>query len=80
MKEENNIYLKPREVADYLRVTRGTVSRLVKAGVLPPPIVLSERVHRFRREDIEAIMRGETVSRDVVEDRRAAILRNLRRE
>jgi excisionase family DNA binding protein len=47
--------LNKAEVADKLRVSVQTVSRMVKTGELPR-IVVSARTIRFRPEDVEAAM------------------------
>ena len=48
-------FLTPKETALYLGVSRGTVDKLVQDGVLPAPTVLSPRVRRFKREDIDEL-------------------------
>lgn len=49
-------FLTPKEVAQYLGVSRSTVSKLVRDGVLPEPKELSPRVRRFSREDVDAAL------------------------
>lgn len=44
------------EVAERLRVARGTVYRLVASGHLPPPIRIGAKLARFRASDIEAMI------------------------
>lgn len=75
---EDKIYLTPKEVAAYLSVSRTTVSKLVEKGILPKPHVLTERVRRFKRSDIDAALSGEWSDRTVVDVRRAQILKGLK--
>ncbi|GAA0738412.1 helix-turn-helix domain-containing protein [Dactylosporangium roseum] len=48
----------PAEVAEVLRLTDETVHRWARIGKLPYVDVFG--VKRFRRSDVEAIVRGET--------------------
>jgi excisionase family DNA binding protein len=48
------------EVARMLRVNRATVTRYARLGLLPF-VRLPSGVYRFRREDIEALLRRESV-------------------
>jgi excisionase family DNA binding protein len=48
----------PAEVAEALRLSDETIHRWARIGKLPHVDVLG--VKRFRREDVEAILRGET--------------------
>jgi|GEM_PF-6638001 len=47
--------LKAKEVADILRVHRRTLARSVKAGRVPPPIVVGRHSHRWPADVIEAL-------------------------
>lgn len=47
------------EVADQFDVHPHTVRRWIKEGRLVPGVTLPSGRYRFRREDVEAILRGE---------------------
>lgn len=49
-------YLKVNEVATMLGVSRSTVWRWRKVGFLPPAYKISERMIRWREEDIKEWM------------------------
>lgn len=49
----NEPLLTIHDVCGRLKVTRGTVYNLVRAGRLPGPVKLSARCVRWRAEDIE---------------------------
>ena len=51
------ILLKTKEVAEYLKISTQQVRRLVNKGELPC-IRLSERVLRFRQEDVQEYING----------------------
>lgn len=51
--------LAPREVAAMLRVDSKTVTRWARAGKLPC-VLTPGGTRRYRRADIDAILRGET--------------------
>jgi DNA-binding transcriptional MerR regulator len=47
--------LTPREVMDEFRVSRHTLTRWAKLGLLPE-IRVSERITRYRRDDVERLL------------------------
>lgn len=51
------ILLKTKEVAEYLKISTQQVRRLVNKGELPC-IRLSERILRFRQEDVQEYING----------------------
>lgn len=50
--------LTPAKVMEILHISRSTLWKLIKAGRLPR-VLLGTRTMRFRREAVEALMRGE---------------------
>jgi predicted DNA-binding transcriptional regulator AlpA len=46
--------LKAEQLADMLQVDKRSIRRLLLEGALPFPIRLSDRIHRWRRSDIDA--------------------------
>lgn len=56
------------EVAERLRVARGTVYRLVASGHLPPPIRIGAKLSRFKSSDIEALIERGTAGRTAERD------------
>lgn len=55
-------YLRDKQVSEKLSMSRASVWRLAKAGKLPAPIKLSERVTVWRASDIEAFIASKEVS------------------
>lgn len=55
-------YLRDKQVAEKLSMSRASVWRLAKAGKLPAPIKLSERVTVWRASEIEAFITSKEVS------------------
>lgn len=51
----NNPYLTPQEVMDTLKVSRVTLWRLEKKGVLKP-IRISEKILRYNPSDVERLL------------------------
>lgn len=56
MQHVENELLTPVQAAEALGVSRTTITRIVQAGRLPQ-IEISARVRRFRREDVESLLR-----------------------
>ena len=52
-----NMYLKPKEVAKELRVTKITVLKWIKSGKLHA-IKLSENNFRIRKEDVDTFVKN----------------------
>jgi excisionase family DNA binding protein len=50
-----------KDLADLLRCSVYTVRRKVRLGLLPPPLVLGPRLHRWRRRDVERLTPGRLV-------------------
>jgi predicted DNA-binding transcriptional regulator AlpA len=44
------------QLAALFRVSRRTIWRWVKDGILPPPLAITRRIRLWRRSDIEAII------------------------
>jgi excisionase family DNA binding protein len=63
--------LTPKEVADRLRVSHDTVSRMIKRGELPA-IRLSQRIVRIPVPAVERLESGATAARRSVVRRRVA--------
>jgi excisionase family DNA binding protein len=51
-----NDYMTATEVANYLKVTRVTIYRMIGRGQLPQPVRLSTRCSRWKRSSVEAAM------------------------
>lgn len=49
-------YMTAIEVAEFLRVTRVTVYRMIRRGQLPEPVRFSTRCSRWRRTDVQAAL------------------------
>lgn len=47
------------DVGKMLSISRPTVQRLARAGVIPPPVISSGRVQRWNAESIASFARGE---------------------
>jgi len=52
--------LSPRDAAAYLGISKATLYRKIKAGLLPEPHRSSEGMSRFRLEDLDAYAMGLT--------------------
>lgn len=44
----------PTELMKYLKLSNATYFRLLKIGDLPPRIMMTSRLYRFRKEDVDA--------------------------
>lgn len=53
-----------REVAERLRVARGTVYRLVASGHLQPPIRIGAKLSRFKSSDVESLIAQGSAGRE----------------
>lgn len=51
--EHGKELLKPEEVAGILKISRNLLSKLRDRGAGPPAVVISPRVIRYRRVDVE---------------------------
>ena len=51
-----NDYMTATEVANFLKVTRVTIYRMIRRGQLPQPVRLSTRCSRWKRSSVEAAM------------------------
>lgn len=51
-------YIDAEALAEYISVSRSSIPRLIKDGVLPPPIELTEKIKRWDREAIDAKLAG----------------------
>jgi len=50
----NRIFIRPKEIAELVGVSKSTVYRLVAAGKFPKQVLMSERCVGWRRADVEA--------------------------
>lgn len=53
-----NHYLSDRDLAERFRITRGSIWRWVKNGILPPPVKFSPGCSRWSAETVEAFERS----------------------
>jgi prophage regulatory protein len=51
---ESKRFLREREVLEILSISKATLWRLIHKGLFPPPVRISERVSRWRAEDVMA--------------------------
>ena len=49
-------YMNKKQLAAYLNVSVATIRMLVNSGSLPKPLVISERIQRWKREDVDAYL------------------------
>jgi excisionase family DNA binding protein len=59
MTRETPALLTQRQAADVLGVSKGTMQQLVAAGTIEPVRIAGLKRPKFRRADLEAIVRGE---------------------
>ena len=55
------------EAAEYLRVSRRTIYELTRADKLPAYLLGKQRHRRFRRDDLDAVLRPQTSRRQLDE-------------
>lgn len=46
-------YMTPGEVCTYLRISRWTLNNLVKEGRFAPPLILTTKLRRWRKVDVD---------------------------
>ena len=51
-------YIDAETLADYISVSRSSLPRLIKDGVLPAPIDLTDKIKRWDREAVDAKLAG----------------------
>ena len=51
-------YIDADALADYISVSRSSIPRLIKDGVLPAPIELTSKIKRWDREAVDAKLAG----------------------
>lgn len=54
----NAPYMRLGDVLQYMKISRTTLYRLIKAGKVPSPIKAGPRISLWRRQDIETVMKG----------------------
>jgi excisionase family DNA binding protein len=58
------VYLTPTEAMAYLSVSRNTLKKMVRLGMLPEPARLGSRLMRFDRSEIDRYLRGVQYEKD----------------
>ena len=51
-------FIRPRQVAEMIGVSRSTLSRMVQEGTFPQPVRITDRSVRFVQEAVEAWMQA----------------------